>query len=531
MKKLSILAILFTAVMALGHVALNAQTGPVKGGELIVGARVDIESLDPATVTRASTQQLMNNVFDALVRQKQGDPKIYPGLATSWEVSADQKSYTFKLRRGVKFHDGTPFNAEAVCFSFDRIADPATQARIAKGALSDGYKSCDVVDEFTARVNFKEPYGPFLFFAAREVLAMVSPTAVKKYGKDFFKHPVGTGPFMFKEWVPLQHVKFVRNPDYNWASPIYKHNGPAYLDGFTWKIIPEAGTRVGALFSGEIHIAEDPPAVEYQKLKDDPNFRVIKSTKNGTFVAVQLNFKKFPTNELAVRQAMQYAANQEVIVQTLYKGMHEAGRELLDPTTLGYNPKIKTMYSYNPQKAKDLLEKAGWKVGPDGIRVKNGKRLEIVFIMQPTFDAYSWGPFLQAQLREVGIDMKLRKEPISRLMPLYRKGEHNGGDVAWTYPDPHALKQLYYSEYGTTGFAYSHYDNPEVDKLLIEGQTELDPDKRAEIYRKAQEIITKDAVYLPILRNVAIFAVNAKVKDIAYTPIAYSLFYDTYIEK
>lgn len=523
----SLLVVLVIVLSAI--VELRAQQ-PVKGGELILGATVRIDSLDPQTTSRASTRQILNNIFDPLIRQKPGDSTFYPGLATSWKVSEDKLSYTFTLRKDVKFHDGTPLNAAAVCFTFDRIVNPETQARIARGALGP-YKSCDVLDDYTAKVNFSEPYAPFLAMAAVELLAPISPTAAKKYGADFGKNPVGTGPFMFKEWVPLQYAKFVRNPDYKWASPVYKHQGPAYLDSFVWKEIPEQATRVGALRSGEVQIAEDIPATDYESLKSDRRFQIMTSAVQGTAIAMQLNFKKFPTSELAVRQAMQYAVNQDVIVKTLYRGMYEPSRDLLDPTSHGYDPTIKETYRYDPQRAKDLLEKAGWKMGPDGIRVKDGKRLEVLFIMQPTFDAYNWGPFVQAQLRDVGIDLKLSKETIANLMPMYRKGVHNAADVGWTYPDPHTLKQLYYSAFGTTGFAYSHYDNPEVDRLLDEGTRELDSAKRADIYRKAQKLITADAVYLPIRRLKVVFGVSEKVKDLAFSGLAFPLFYDTYLEK
>jgi len=430
----------------------------------------------------------------------------------------------------VKFHDGTPFNAAAVCFSFDRIVNPETQAKVARGTLGP-YKSCDVVDEFTAKVNLGEPYAPFLSLAALEVLAPISPTAAKKYGADFSRNPVGTGPFMFKEWVPQQYVKLVRNPDYQWASPIYKHQGPAYLDAVVWREVPESVTRMGVLRSGEAHIAEAPPAADYEALKADKRFVIATGTVQGTPVAMHLNTKKFPTNDVAVRRAVAYAINQDVISKTLYKGMYEPTRDLMDPTTFGYEPSVKNVYSYNPAKAREVLDAAGWKPGPDGIRTKDGKRLELVFIMNFQFDAYTYGPLVQAQLRDVGIDLELRKEAMANFMPQIRKGVHNAGDSAWAYPDPQVLRQLYYGPFGPTQFAYGHYDNAEVDKLLDQGMSELDPAKRAEIYRTVQKIVMNDAVSVPIRRMRGVFAVSTKVKDLGFTAVGFPLFYDVTLQK
>jgi peptide/nickel transport system substrate-binding protein len=517
------------ALVLAAPLAASAQQ-PVKGGELVFAAAARIDSLDPHTTSFLATRQILNNLYDPLVRQKPGDPRVYPGLATAWKVSEDRRSYVFTLRKDVKFHDGTPFNAAAVCFTFDRIVNPETQARVARGSLGP-YRSCDVVDEHTAKVNFNEPYAPFLSLAALEVLAPVSPTAARKHGADFSRNPVGTGPFMLKEWVPQQHARFVRNPDYAWPSPVYKHQGPAYLDGFVWKEVPEHVTRMGALRSGEAHIAEAPPAPDYEALKADARFVVTASTVQGTPLLLHMNTRKAPTSELAVRRAMQHAVNQELVSRTLYRGMYDATRDLLDPTTAGYEPSVKTVYRHDPARARELLEAAGWKAGPDGIRVKDGKRLEIVFMMNFPFDAYTVGPLLQAQAREVGIDLQLRKEAMPNYLPLIRKGAHHAGDSAWAFPDPQALRQLYHSANAATGFNYAHYENAEVDKLLDEGMQEFDAGRRAELYKKVQRIVMNDAVSVPLRRLRGVFVASTKVKDVGYSAVGFPLFYDAYLEK
>ena len=199
------------------------------GGELVFAAAVRIDSLDPQTVSFLFTRQILNNIFDPLVRQKPGDPKIYPGLATAWKVSDDKLSYTFTLRRDVKFHDGTPFNAAAVCFTFDRIVNPDMKSQLAFSLIGP-YDSTTVVDAYTAKVKFKSPYAPFLDSVSQPFLSIISPTAGEKFGKDFGMNPTGTGPFKFESYQIDNVVRIVKNPEYNWAPSMFKHQGAPFIN-------------------------------------------------------------------------------------------------------------------------------------------------------------------------------------------------------------------------------------------------------------------------------------------------------------
>jgi peptide/nickel transport system substrate-binding protein len=198
------------------------------GGTFTYGLDQSPETIDPEVTTYAVTNKININTVDPLIWQAP-DLSYVPGVAEAWEVSEDAKAYTFHLRKDVKFHDGTPVNADAVKFSWDRIMDPETKSKTAIGQMGS-FAQAVIVDEFTVRAEFSAPYAPFLDSVSQSYCSPISPTAVAKYGADFAHNLVGTGPFMLKEWVENDHVTLVKNPDYNWAPSIFGHQGPAYLE-------------------------------------------------------------------------------------------------------------------------------------------------------------------------------------------------------------------------------------------------------------------------------------------------------------
>src|SRR5205807_7240018 len=261
------------AGLAAGGVLRPAAAAP-GGGTLVYGLGFDLDdTMDPQVTDFDSTIRVTLNVCEPLVWEPTPGHFV-PALAESWDVSPDAKAYTFRLRRGVRFHDGTPFGAEAVKFTLDRVVDPATKAGQSHDQLGP-YDRTEIVDDSTVKIVMKQPYAPLLT-NLNGYLGIVSPTAVEKMGlAEFARHPVGSGPFMFKEWVPKDHVTLVKNPDYNWGSSYFKHTGPAYLDQVIFKIIPEESVRTGTLKTGETQIIDEVDPLEYDTLSKDPKFGII----------------------------------------------------------------------------------------------------------------------------------------------------------------------------------------------------------------------------------------------------------------
>ncbi|MGE5374791.1 MAG: ABC transporter substrate-binding protein, partial [Bacteroidota bacterium] len=241
--------------------ATEASTqAAVAGGTLTVGIPIEPETLDPGDAVYVQEQFILQSLFDSLLNIDK-DGNLHPGLAAKWEPNADYTEFTFTLRDDVKFHDGTPLTADAVKASFDHITSDAVVESGGKSLLTDHkYVGTETVDAQTVKVKFGASYPLFLRDAARQWLAISSPTALEKYGKDYGRNPVGTGPFKFVQWDAQSQIVLEKNPDYNWGSEFAAHQGPALLDKVVFRILPEAATRLTAFETGEIQMAGDPPA-------------------------------------------------------------------------------------------------------------------------------------------------------------------------------------------------------------------------------------------------------------------------------
>ncbi len=505
----------------------RAQT-PVRGGELRFGLRTEPDNLDPAVTPWAVSHRVMMHVYDTLVWQDPGDLGFKPGLAESWQVSPDGLAYTFKLRRGARFHDGTPFNAAAVKFTFDRIADPETKSGFAATLLGP-YAGADLIDEQTIRVRFKVASAGFLDGASQAFLGIVSPAAVRQQGKDFGQRPVGTGPFIFKEWVRQDHITLERNPDYQWASPVFKHQGPAYLDRVVFKIIPEDGTRLATLENGETNFIETVPEQDLARLRGDSRFKLIVGAIPGLPIGVFLNAQREPTDVLEVRQAILYGLSRLDIIKTVYFGAYQPAHGPLARNTLAYNKKVETFYPFDRSRARDLLERAGWKAGAGGTRQKDGKPLRVEFVSSEFFKGLV--TVIQAQLRELGVQVepKLLANP-TRLATASR-GEMNLANLGWVASNPAVLGHFFHSK-NIGAYNWPRYKDTRVDELLERAESTLDLEKRKQYYGEVQEVAMQQALWFPIYEQLNFCAARTELHDVR--PDArgsYLWLYDAYVTR
>ncbi|MDQ6670487.1 MAG: ABC transporter substrate-binding protein [Chloroflexota bacterium] len=490
--------------------ATPAAAAVGSGSSLVYGLSFDVDdTLDPQVTNFDSTIRITLNVCEPLVWEPEPG-KFLPGLADSWEISPDAKEYTFKLKQGVKFHDGTPFNAAAVKFTLDRVVDPATKAGQSHDQLGP-YDHTEVVDGNTAKVVMKQPYAPLLT-NLNGYLGIVSPTAVQKMGlAEFARHPVGSGPFVFKEWVPKDHVTLVKNPDYNWGSSYFKHAGPAYLDDVTFKVIPDQSVRTGTLKTGETHVIDDVDPLEYDTLSKDSRFVVIAKGQPGSGFVLLLNTTSAgPISDPAVRQAMEYGVDREGLNKSVFQGLNKVAWSPLMRPTFGYDPTTESVYSFDPDKAKQLLDAAGWQPGADGVRTKDGQRLEIRFpiISRPRDKAMAESA--QASLRDVGIDLLV--DPLERAAARDAM-DQNRYDVTFmwfSYGDPDVLRTLFHSS-NVNAFNRAKYQVPEVDQMLEQAAGLTDQAKRADIYKQVQQRVLKDLVVVPLVDTLTYDAKRAEV--------------------
>ena len=502
---------------------------PKKGGQFVFGAWQDADTLDPHTTGLAATSRILIQIYDALVWRNPEDKKLYPGLAEKWEASSDGTEYTFTLRQDVKFHNGEAFTSDSVKFSYDRIADPATKS-LGRSTLGP-YDRTDTPDKYTAKVVFTEAYAPFLTYLSVTLgLRPVSRKAYADLGTDINVHPVGTGPFMYKEYVKQDHFTMVNNPDYNWAPSFRKHQGTAYLDSILWRIIPEPGTRTAALDSGQVmSIEEVPPqnVVLYKKQTD--KYYIEQSATPGQPRMILVNTQQAPTDELAVRQACVLATDQDTIINSVYLGVYTPSHNLLDPLTPGYAKDIDQYFQFDLEKAKSTLDAAGWTPGSNGIREKDGKPLHILFISNSANDFKRIAELMQATYKKAGIDMEIQFESQPSVFSTYNKGSQNFADFFFWSPSPDQLRATYGSANIETGFNWSHYDNPDFDKLVSDAAQTTDEAKSNDLYHQAQVILGGDAVSIPIQQKIALIVIENKVKDIVFDANPYPYYYDSWI--
>ncbi len=499
--------------------ATSAQPKPASGGALIYAnpQKARSDSMDPATQSGLPAGQPTWLLYNHLVyfnSQKGAQPQ----LATSWEISTDGKAYTFHLRTDVKFHDGTPLDAAAVKFSLDRIVRPEMKGQQAANYLQAVYDSTEVLDPSTVRVKIKTPSTAFLYQMSRQIFGIVSPTAVKQMGDEKFAlNPVGSGPYKFKELVSGDHLTLVRNPDYRWGPEAFGNTGPAYPDQVTFRYIPETTTRLATLDTGEVNFIEDVPLQEVARLEKDPRIKIYKKAPAGLSEAIQLNIKKAPTSDLAVRQAIEFAINKDQINKAVFFGYSIPTYSLLaSPDMLGYDANIgEGLYKYDPAQARQILDKAGWTLGNDGLRRKGDQVLKLQFI---TDTQSQLEELVQAQLREIGMQVDITRLDPAGAATAWKSGEHNmtlgtGGIQGRSNPDAEILSTAYTcSQVGS--FNSSHYCDDSFDKQILAAVAIQDPAQRAAAYKELQKSILSQALAVPVVQYTKIWASSAKVQGV-----------------
>lgn len=473
--------------------AAAEATTPQSGGVVRFGQNNEPDTLDPARTAQASSYLIMMAIYDTLTWFDPVSLTFAPGLAESWESSEDGLTHTFNLRQDVTFHDGTPFNAEAVKFSFDRITDPELKSPVSLTKLGP-YQETIVVDEFTAQVVLSAPYPGFFDAISQTNLAIVSPAAVEQYGEDFGRNPVGTGYMKFSEWVTNDHIGVVRNDDYNWGPSFWNHTGPAYLDGLTFVPVADNGARLTAFESGDLHIIEAVPEQDFQRLQDGGEFQMTISPSQGAPMAFFMNTELAPTSDISVRKAILQGMNRPDLIETALFGFYDPAEGPLSPNTLYYSPAVEGLYPYDVEAANALLDEAGWVVGSDGIREKDGQRLEIDFVNWPA--AQPMVITTQALLLPLGIQVNVEIFDQATRVQMGHNGEGHLFSTALLDSEPGGIALFYHSK-NIGGFNWSRYSDPEMDEWLDAQAIEPDTTKRGEIFEQIQLKVMENALMYP----------------------------------
>lgn len=475
-----------------GPTGARAQ-GPVMGGTLRVGLDAGAKSFDPHFSLQWPERYVMYAVYNTLVGLDK-DLNVIPELAKSWDISRDGRTITFHLQTGVKFHDGTDFDAEVVRWNIERIKDPKNKSP--QRLVLDAIERVEVVDKATVRLHLREPFSPLLPSLAIYPGFIVSPAAVAKYGADFPRHPVGTGPFRFVEWVTDSRVVLERFGGY-WAK------GKPYLDRIEFRIVPDPTVRTVMLRSGELDLTDGIKARDIPTLEADPNVRLAK-LDSLRFTGLQWRVDQPPFDNKALRQAIACAIDRKQIKEAIYSG---TGRVATHPDGGGwwYDLTIQGCDA-NPELAKKKLAEAGH---PNGFRHR--------FSVSNTADEVLLTELIQQQLAKAGIQMDLEL-----VNPAERYARVIEGKINWTHtfwsprPDPHIR---FYNLFHSKGFDNTtKYSNPEVDKLLAEAAATYDVKARKALYNRLERIIVDDAPYVFLHWPQITAGMNRRVQNFVWIP-------------
>lgn len=501
---------------------------PTSGGTLTFALDSSPDNLDPHSSSSAVNATVMRQIYDSLV-WRTNDGELEPWLATSWELSDDGTTYTLQLREDVTFHDGTEFNADAVCFNLDRIVDPETQSKSAISTLGDTYEACEVTDNYEVQLQLSEPTFRWLSGLSQAWVGMVSPAAVEEYGEDIITHPVGTGPFTFESMQLNQQVVLARNDDYQWAPEDLGHDGPPLLDSLVLKVIPESTTRFRSV-GVDIDAAESIAPQDLTAAEGNSSLLVESVPVVGTPYQLFLNGTHAPWDDVEARRAVQAAINLPAIIDSLYFGVYDRAWGPLTPSTLFYDTDVEDSVSYDPEVANQALEDLGWTMGEDGYRHQDGETLTLDYLVpsDKREKRQEVAQFVQENLREVGIQVELHFEASGPYNAMRDNNEYDVMGLSLTSGFS-TLNAIYDSRNapgadGPSYYNYARLDDPEIDELLAAAEAATTDDEAADAYSQVQQYVVANAVSIPVYNFHYTLVTTDQVDGIAFNWKSYPMF-------
>ncbi|OIH85048.1 peptide ABC transporter substrate-binding protein [Arthrobacter sp. UCD-GKA] len=517
----------------------NDAGTPVAGGTLVYASGdAEPSCLDPH-VGGNYPQALVSSQYLETLYTKDAEGKLIPWLAEDSTVSQDGLTRTLKIREGIKFTDGTALDAAAVKANFEHLLDPKTASSTGYLALGK-IDSMKALDAATLELKLKSPDNSLLESFSMPWVAIESPTALKRSQEENCAAPVGTGPFKVESWKKQDAVNLVRNEDYVQPVATDGHEGAAYLDGITWRFIPEAATRYAALQAGEVQVIDNAQpdtiaaAIKLQTIKH------LDAPRPGASNRIELNSSKAPFNDSKVREAFIHAVNVDAGIDSLFFGTAPRSYSPLSSVEpLAYS--AEPLFAYDPAKAGELLDSAGWtERDSEGYRTKDGKRLSLVFPVSTSQSIpaeQSLFEQLQATAKESGIEIKINLLDLSSWYGELFKNDYNLVSAPYTKVGPSVLSILFHSDStipAPSGYFanLSQVKDPALDELLDAAGSTADEAERKDKYAQAQKLVLEGHYLLPLYDQQNHFLYSEKLKNVgATTAVATPTFFDTWLAK
>ncbi|HPV52147.1 MAG TPA: peptide-binding protein [Smithella sp.] len=522
MKKVCLLLFLFFI-----HITLTAcgtkqesvsskppeEKPPAYGDILVRGDIGDASNLIPILASDSASHNIAGMIYNGLVKYDK-NMNIVGDLAESWDISSNGLVITFHLRKGIKWHDGKPFTSADVLYTYQATIDPKTPTAYAGDFLK--VKKVEAPDDYTFRATYEKPFAPALISWSSAILPRHLLAGKDITQSSLSRHPIGTGPYKFKEWVAGQKIVLVSNPDY--------FEGQPYIDGRITRIIPDTATMFLELRAQNIGMMGLTP-LQYTRQTENnlfqDNFNKYRYL-SFAYTYMGYNLKNPLFADKRVRQAISYAINKDEIISGVLLNLGKPANGPYKPGTWAYNDQVK-IYNYNPQKARELLSAAGWTtMNQDGILEKNGKpfTFEIV-VNQGNETRQKCAEIIQRQLKEVGISVKIRVLEWSAFVTDFiNKRRFDAVILGWTIPlDPDAYDVWHSSKTKPEELNFISYKNPEVDEMLEKGRSTFDPKERKKYYDRFQEILAEDQPYTFLYVPEALVIINKRFRGIEPAPI------------
>lgn len=534
-----LLATSLAGVLSLSMVATKADE-PVKGGVLVYLDKQVHTNLYPPLAGTYTNGGILNQITDRLTYQNPKTLEIEPWLAQSWEVNDDATQYTFKLRPGVTFSDGTPLDATVVAKNFDVYGLGNKELRQPVSEVVNNYDHSEVIDPLTVKFYFKRPSPGFLQGTSVINSGIIS---LKTLALPFDQMGdatkiIGSGPFVVQSETLGKQIDLKVREDYNWAPEKSAHQGRAYLDEMKYLTVPEDSVRIGALIAGQANFIRQLQAYDEARVEKSGN-KVYSVGTRGINNSIMFRPDNALVADLKVREALLHATNREEIVKTLYSSNYPLATSLMAHNAFGYSDQSAKL-TFDLDKAKALLDEAGWKVGADGIRAKDGNQLILTAYeaaQQPQSKAML--QLIAQQWKRAGVILNVKaydgansvidnldpqKAPVMPLMV--------------GRADPDVLKSLFYPknrdallQKGGLSDKVKSFIDPDLNKLLEDVTAETDKQKRNAILIQASDYIIDHAYAIPIFEEPQVYGGSPKVEGVGFESVGRPAFYNTWIAK
>jgi ABC-type transport system substrate-binding protein len=475
---------------------------------------IDADRYDLHRSTARGAGEVVTLMTDTLVSMDWDGRTIRPGLAERWEVSPDGKTYTFHLRRDVTFCDGKPMTADDVVFSIQRWANPATRSPVAWRA--GPIREVRARDPHTVEYELTAPFSELLSQLTLFFAGIIDRATVERLGDNFGTQGFnGTGPFCWVSWTPRSELVLQRHPNYRWGPPLFENRGPAHVERIVWRVVPEPTARLAALQTGQADVTQYIPPVALESLRRVPT--VTLSTQPNYFWDFFMGFKvdKPVMNDRAVRRAIHMAVDRQALVRAVWFNSAIPARNIVNPNTLDYDAESENAVpTFDPAAAQRTLEEAGWRAGPDGVRVKDGQRASFLVYGINTLENQRQSEIIQQALRRVGIEMRIQLFDATVAWGRLATQEFDAFFLSYPYFSAGDALNLYWHSRARPTPNRMNWNNPQTDAWLVEAQTATDPAVRTRALANVQRQLAEEAPWLTIAREQLFVASSNRVSGV-----------------